>query len=330
MDELVAHSVNHNASDLHLCTAGGSFWRRNGELEPLPFPVPEIESLLEGWLDERQHRQFESEGQIDFAITLSCGQRLRANAFKREGAVGLALRLLPVRCPEPESLGVPEAFLNRLTCRGLILVTGATGSGKSVTLNAAIGSILAQGGRHVVTLEDPVEFIHPSAKGLIQQREVGRHCASFSEGLRAALRQDPDVIVLGELRDEETIRLALTAAETGHLVLATLHTRGACQAVERLVDAFGEGERHAVRSQLAGSLLAVLAQRLVVGEGGRLALYELLLNCPAVANLIREGKDHQLPGLLQTGQQLGMQSFAQALAKLKTAGKVNMEADAGD
>lgn len=315
MDELVAHSVKHNVSDLHLCEVNGSCWRRNGVLEPLPVAFPPLVPWLNQWLSEIQQNQLSNEGQVDFALTLQSGQRLRANAYQREGGVALALRLLAQRCPSLAGLGVPEAFAGRLSQRGLILVTGATGSGKSTTLCAAVGQILAQGGRHVVTLEDPIEFIHAAGNGLIEQREIGRHCRSFSAGLRAALRQDPDVIVIGELRDEQTIRLALTAAETGHLVLATLHTRGACQAVERLVDNFSEGEKKPVRSQLAGSLLAVLAQRLERGIETRVALFELLVNTPAVANLIREGKDHQLPGILQTGQQFGMQDFAASRAQ---------------
>ncbi|SQJ90691.1 twitching motility family protein [Escherichia coli] len=196
---------------------------------------------------------------------------------------------------------------------GLILVTGATGSGKSTTLAAMVGYLNQHADAHILTLEDPVEYLYASQRCLIQQREIGLHCMTFASGLRAALREDPDVILLGELRDSETIRLALTAAETGHLVLATLHTRGAAQSVERLVDSFPAQEKDPVRNQLAGSLRAVLSQKLEVDkQEGRVALFELLINTPAVGNLIREGKTHQLPHVIQTGQQVGMITFQQS------------------
>jgi len=215
---------------------------------------------------------------------------------------------------------MPELLAND---NGLILVTGATGSGKSTTLAAMVDYLNCHSDGHILTLEDPVEFIHQSKRCLVQQREIGLHSRTFAEALRGALREDPDVILLGELRDSETIRLALTAAETGHLVLATLHTRGASQAIERLVDTFPAQEKDPVRNQLAGSLRAVLAQKLVNdNQGGRVALYELLVNTPAAANLIREGKTYQLPGVIQTGQQMGMQNFDQSLAERRAQGRV--------
>lgn len=202
-------------------------------------------------------------------------------------------------------------------------MTGSTGSGKSTTLAAMVDNLNSERDGHILTLEDPVEFIHTSKRCLIQQRELGQHLSSFAQGLRGALRQDPDVILLGELRDSETIRLALTAAETGHLVLATLHTRGAAQAIERLVDVFPAQEKEPVRSQLASSLCAVLAQKLLLNtQGERIALFELLVNTPAVGNLIREGKTHQLPGVMQTGQQAGMQTFTQSYQQRVAAGKL--------
>jgi len=238
-------------------------------------------------------------------VTLASGARLRANAFQHSQGISLALRILPRTAPELDALGAPPRLRELLSQQeGLILVTGATGSGKSTTLAAMVNALNSTLRGHILTLEDPVEYLYASDQCLIQQREIGAHCASFSEGLRGALREDPDVILLGELRDSETIRLALTAAETGHLVL---------------VDVFSAEEKNMIRSQLAGSLKAVLAQKLVQhGEGKRTALFELLVNTPAVANLIREGKTHQLPGVLQTGQQYGMQSFEQSLQKLTT------------
>ncbi|WLI76722.1 type IV pilus twitching motility protein PilT [Kosakonia sp. H02] len=314
IEEIVALSVKHNVSDLHLCDGCPPRWRHQGRLETAPFELPDIAALIDAQLNALQQRQWREQRQVDFALTTASGRRLRAGAFARYGGASLALRLLPQSCPLLDEIDAPAALPELLGREnGLILVTGATGSGKSTTLAAMVEHLNQHAEAHILTLEDPIEFVHTSARSLIQQREIGQHCASFNEGLRAALREDPDVILLGELRDSETIRMALTAAETGHLVLATLHTRGAAQAVERLVDSFPAQEKEPVRSQLAGSLQAVLAQKLERDkQGGRVALFELLVNTPAVANLIREGKTHQLPGVMQTGQQMGMQTFAQS------------------
>ncbi len=330
IEEIVGLSVKHNASDLHLCTGQSARWRRQGRLEPFPASAPEPELLLAGWLAKAQREELESEGQVDFAVTLAGDIRLRVNAFRQRQGYSLALRLLASRCPKLEALGTPPLVPSLLQMPdGLILVTGATGSGKTTTLAAMVDYLNHHLDGHILTLEDPVEFVHHSVRCLIQQREPGMHCHSFAAGLKAALREDPDVILLGELRDSETIRLALTAAETGHLVLATLHTRGAAQAVERLVDVFPAEEKSHIRSQLAGSLKAVLAQKLLPATEGRVALYELLVNTTAVANLIREGKTHQLPGQLQTGQQHGMQSFAQSEAMRVREGVLEAEHHAG-
>ncbi|KNC92620.1 type IV pilus twitching motility protein PilT [Trabulsiella odontotermitis] len=324
IQEIVELSVKHNVSDLHLCSSRPPRWRRQGRLEPAPIPALDVESLIAGWLSAAQREAWQTRHQADFAVALNDGKRLRASAFMNMQGVSLALRLLPERCPQLASLTAPPALENLLHEEsGLILVTGATGSGKSTTLAAMVDHLNHHLDGHILTLEDPVEFIHHSERCLIQQRELGPHCLSFADGLRAALRQDPDVILLGELRDRETIKLALTAAETGHLVLATLHTRSAASAVDRLVDVFPAQEKDQVRSQLAGGLCAVLAQKLVADkQGGRVALYELLVNTPAVANLIREGKGHQLPGVMQTGQQSGMQIFTQSYQQRVAAGKI--------
>ncbi|PPW80592.1 type IV pili twitching motility protein PilT [Escherichia coli] len=249
MEEIVALSVKHNVSDLHLCSAWPARWRIRGRMEAAPFDAPDVEELLREWLDDDQRAILLENGQLDFAVSLAENQRLRGSAFaQRQGT---------------------------------------------------------------------------SQRCLIQQREIGLHCMTFASGLRAALREDPDVILLGELRDSETIRLALTAAETGHLVLATLHTRGAAQAVERLVDSFPAQEKDPVRNQLAGSLRAVLSQKLEVDkQEGRVALFELLINTPAVGNLIREGKTHQLPHVIQTGQQVGMITFQQSYQQRVKEGRL--------
>ena len=305
MEEIVALSVKHNVSDLHLCNAWPARWRKRGKVEIAPFSSPNVEVLLSQWLNDAQRRAWQADGQLDFAVSLPGELRLRASAFHHELQTPAAL---------PALLGGEN---------GLILVTGATGSGKSTTLAAMVEYLNQHLDGHILTLEDPIEYRHTSQRCLIQQREVGVHCRSFAAGLRAALREDPDVILLGELRDSETIRLALTAAETGHLVLATLHTRGAAQAVERLVDSFPAQEKDPVRSQLAGSLRAVLSQKLETDrQDGRVALFELLINTPAVGNLIREGKIHQLPGVIQTSQQAGMQTFAQSQQQRQAQGRL--------
>jgi len=324
MEEIVALSVKHNVSDLHLCSNAPPRWRRRGKMELAPFPGPDVVALIKSWLSDKQQEAWCTCGQVDFAVTLQNQQRLRGSAFAHTQGCSLALRLLPEHCPQLRSLGTPRALPELLTSdNGLILVTGATGSGKSTTLAAMVDFLNCSSDGHILTLEDPVEFIHQSKRSLVQQREIGLHCPTFAEALRAALREDPDVILLGELRDSETIRLALTAAETGHLVLATLHTRGAAQAIERLVDAFPAQEKEPVRKQLAGSLCAVLAQKLERdNQQGRVALFELLINTPAAANLIREGKSYQLPGVIQTGLQAGMQNFEQSLAERRAQGRL--------
>ncbi|WP_034944698.1 type IV pilus twitching motility protein PilT [Erwinia oleae] len=329
IEEMVALSVKHKAGDLHLCSDHSPFWRREGRLEKIsgcqPLSAAALDALARAWLDTAQQAELQSRGQVDLALTMADGTRLRANFFQQRLGLSLAMRVIACDCPSLASLRLPPAVSALLQLReGLVLVTGATGSGKSTTLAALTGALNAQQDRHIITLEDPIEFIHHSQQSLIQQREIGRHCASFSEGLRGALREDPDVILLGEIRDGETIRLALTAAETGHLVLATLHTRDAAQATERLIDAFPGEEKSMIRSQLAGSLRAVIAQRLVPSkQAGRVALFEVLLNSTAVANLIREGKTYQLPATLQTGMQAGMQTFEQSLAERRRQGLID-------
>lgn len=318
INEWITASVKQNASDLHLCSGDSPYWRLDGELHTLseaPSLTPaQLTDWCEGWMTAQQRQQLTAEGQTDGALSLANGRRLRVHVFRQQRGISAALRVLDDQPRSLASLYAP-AILSSLMMRpaGLILVTGATGSGKSTTLAALVHALTQQRASHVITLEEPIEILYPPGRGLIQQREIGVHCASFTLGLRAALREDPDVILLGELRDSDSIRLALTAAETGHLVLATLHARGAPQAIERLLDVFSAQEKDMVRNQLALCLQAVVAQQLVPQRGGgRIALYEVLLANTAVANLIREGKTHQLPGVLQMGTQGGMQTFAQS------------------
>ncbi|CAI1744902.1 type IV pilus twitching motility protein PilT [Serratia fonticola] len=319
IDEFVALSVKHNASDLHLCTGHLPMLRIDGELQAVESGEILTQQQMAAWcqtqLSQTMWQQLQQVGQLDLALALADGTRLRANFFLQNAGVSVALRRIASQCPTLAELTTPEiipALLQRED--GLILVTGATGSGKSTTLAAMIDFINRHQRRHILTLEDPIEFIHRSQRSLIQQRELGRDTHSFDDALRAALREDPDVILLGELRDTTTVRLALTAVETGHLVLATLHTRSAPQAVERLVDVFPAEEKAYVRAQLASSLQAVIAQKLLSKPGGgRVAIYEILTATAAVSSMIREGKTHQLVSVLQTGAQSGMQTFEQGL-----------------
>ncbi|CNF09932.1 type IV pilus twitching motility protein PilT [Yersinia mollaretii] len=324
----VAASVNHNASDLHLCTGYHPVLRIDGELKTFTH-WPRVNAgwlmgLSQHLLSEAQQKRLQHTGQVDCAYTTAAGQRLRANVFQQRIGQSIAFRLISATCPSLAELDVPSIISQLIEQEnGLILVTGATGSGKSTTLSAMISAINQQQARHIITLEDPIEFIHCSQLCLIQQRELGSHTHSFSGALSAALRQDPDIILLGELRDEETIRLALTAAETGHLVLATLHTRTATQAVDRLVDVFPAAEKTVIQAQLAASLRAVIAQKLChKSGGGRIAVFEVLTQTPAGSHLIREGKTYQLPTVIQSGGQWGMQTFEQSIAQRQKEGSL--------
>ncbi|KAA8997745.1 type IV pilus twitching motility protein PilT [Affinibrenneria salicis] len=333
LDEWVALSVKQNASDLHLCSGHHPVLRIDGELRAevtLPrLAAARLAQWCARWLTAQQQRRLQREGQLDCALTLADGCRLRAGLFQQRDGLSLALRVIPQSAPSLAELQAPPV-LAQLLARpdGLVLACGATGSGKSTTLAALVAELNRGRPRHIITLEDPIEFIHYSAACLIQQREIGLHCQSFAGALRAALREDPDIILLGELRDSDSIRLALSAAETGHLVLATLHTRSASQAVDRLVDVFPADEKAFIRSLLAASLRAVVAQRLLRRpQGGRIALFEILTATPAVSHLIREGKTHQLPGLLQTGGLAGMQTFEQSYRQRCAQGLLSADGD---
>lgn len=322
-DELVAHSVKHNASDLHLSSGHKPCCRIDGKLVHFgeaALTAQLMESMMMRTLTLEQTEIFRQQNQLDYALQMPDGTRLRGNLFLQSRGLSAVFRHIKSDIPTPEALLLPpvtEQFLQYQS--GLVLVTGATGSGKSTTLAALVERINAMNFQHIITLEDPIEFVYRSQCSLIQQREIGTHVDSFPEALRGALREDPDIILLGELRDPDTIRLALTAAETGHLVLASLHTRSAVQAVERLVDVFDAEEKALVRTQLAGSLKAIISQQLLPARaGGRVAAYEILIITPGAANLIREGKQHQIANLLQTGSEQGMQTMEQCIQRYRT------------
>ncbi|MEO3945473.1 type IV pilus twitching motility protein PilT [Gorillibacterium sp. CAU 1737] len=329
---LLKAAVEAGASDLHLTAGSPIMLRIHGELRPLGTRLlrPEdTENLVRQLIGEEGWALFEESGDADFAYGISGVGRFRVNTYRQRSHAGLSIRVIPDRVPRLAALGLPEAaewFAGRP--QGLLLVTGPTGSGKSTSLAAIVDHINRTRRDHILTLEDPIEYLHEPKNSIINQREVGRDTSSFARGLRAALRQDPDVVLVGEMRDLETISTAITAAETGHLVLATLHTADAPQSIDRIIDVFPPGQQQQIRYQLSSVLLGIMAQRLLpkVDGTGKVAAVEVLVNTPAVANLIRSEKVHQLRSVMQTGRSSGMQTMEQALRELVQAGTVTEEA----
>ncbi|ANC00736.1 twitching motility protein PilT [Pseudomonas putida] len=326
--DLLARAVAAGASDLHLAAGEAPLWRLDGELQRLALPALQSEMIEKGlapWLDADQRRLWPAAEEIDLALDLPGLGRFRLNLYRQYRGLAASLRLIPAQVPTVEELDLMEVYRVIAQCRdGLVLVGGPTGSGKSSTLAALIAQLDRERSNHILTLEDPVEFVHRAERCLITQREIGRHSRDFAQGLRSALRQDPDVIMIGELRDLETIRLALRAAQTGHLVLATVHTRTAASSIDRLVDVFAAEEKPLVRAMLAESLRLVVAQVLVrrVG-GGRVAAREVLVATPAVRNLIREGRMAQLQSVMQTGTAQGMVTMEGAMQALMKRGVID-------
>lgn len=328
LESLLRAAQALGASDIHLSAGVSPLARLNGALQPLEAAAlgnSPIRAMIDSVLPESQRRQFADGAACDFAFSVEGLGRYRANAYRQQRGVGMALRPIPETVPTLEAIQAPQ-ILTELAAQdhGLVLIVGPTGSGKTTTLAAMVDHINRTAAKHILTIEDPVEFVYTPDRALITQREVGRDTPSFADALKAALREDPDVILLGEMRDLETIRLALTAAETGHLVLATLHTATAAQAVERIVDVFPGSERELARTLLADVLRAVIAQELLPRKDGqgRVAAHEVLVGTPAVRNLIREQKTAQLVSAMQTGQQQGMQTMAQNLERLKKLGQI--------
>ncbi|MHA2938375.1 type IV pilus twitching motility protein PilT [Vibrio sp. RC27] len=322
LDDILSLSVKHNASDLHISARLRPRIRVDGQLVVLT----QVECLSNQQIEQILHDIYPDAKlgaflQVDFSYEHSHWGRFRVNCFYQNTGLSIVMRRIGTTVPELSQLGVPSGVLTLPSLeQGLVLVTGPTGSGKSTTLSALIGQINQQYAKHILTIEDPIEFIYQSQQSLISQREVHSHVESFTDALKAALREDPDVILVGELRDCETIRLALTAAETGHLVFATLHTQSAAQTISRVVDVFPSEEQQRVRTQLAGSLQAVIAQRLLAKKkGGRVGCYELLIATPAVRNVIRENKLAQLNSLIEMGSGHGMISYQQSLQKLSAS-----------
>lgn len=322
MEDLLHEAKSRGASDLHITVGVPPILRINGDLQYLGDErmMPDMTAaIVESIMSSKQKEHFDEYGEVDFSFSMASIGRFRVNAFKQRGSVAGALRVVDSIIPDPNKLGLPPSVIDLYKKkRGLILVTGPTGSGKSTTLASLIGQINKNRSCHVITLEDPIEYLHSHNKSIVNQREMGLDSMSYSNALRAALRQDPDVILVGEMRDLETISIAVTAAETGHLVLSTLHTTGAVSTIDRVIDVFPPHQQQQIRIQLAAVLQAVISQQLVPTSDnkGRVAAFEILHINQAVRNLIREQKTHQILSIMQTNKRVGMQTMDDALLDL--------------
>jgi len=328
--ELLSFGVEQGASDCHLSAGEPPMIRINGDLKKLDYPLltrEQAHALIYDIMNDLQRKNFEEFHECDFSFELGEVARFRVNVFMQRKGEAAVFRTIPTKILTLEELGMPP--LLKQLCekeKGLILVTGPTGSGKSTTLAAMIDYLNSSFEGHILTVEDPIEFVHPSKKCLVNQRELGPHTHSFANALRAALREDPDIILVGEMRDLETIQLALSAAETGHIVFGTLHTSSAPKTVDRIIDVFPPTQQAQIRAQFAESVEAVITQTLLKKKaGGRVAALEILIGTTAVRNLIREGKIHQIPGTMQVSQKDGMQTMDMALTNLVTRGIVTRE-----
>ncbi|PMH43733.1 twitching motility protein PilT [Vibrio sp. 10N.286.49.B3] len=325
--ELLDFSVKHNASDLHLSAGVSPMVRIDGEVRKLSMPSlshTEVHGLIFDIMNDGQRSEFEENLEVDFSFELADIGRFRVNAFNQSRGCSAVFRTIPMVIPTLDELDAPDIFEKIVNFeKGLVLVTGPTGSGKSTTLAAMVDYVNRHHNKHILTIEDPIEFVHTNNKCLVNQREVHRDTHSFQNALRSALREDPDVILVGELRDQETISLALTAAETGHLVFGTLHTSSAAKTIDRIIDVFPGSDKGMVRSMLSESLRAVIAQKLLkrIG-GGRVACHEIMMATPAIRNLIREDKVAQMASIIQTGAAHGMQTMEQNAKTLMMKGLV--------
>ena len=328
--QLLAFSVKSNASDLHLSAGVPPMIRVDGDVKRVNMPAlthKDVHSMIYDIMNDKQRKDFEEFLETDFSFEIPKLARFRVNAFNQSRGAGAVFRTIPSDILTLEDLQAPIIFKDiSMYPRGIVLVTGPTGSGKSTTLAAMVHHVNENKPDHILTIEDPIEFVHESKRSLINQREVNRDTLGFSEALRSALREDPDVILVGEMRDLETIRLALTAAETGHLVFGTVHTSSAAKTIDRIVDVFPAQEKEMVRSMLSESLRAVISQTLLKRTGGgRIAAHEIMIGTPAIRNLIREGKIAQMYSAIQTGQGQGMQTLDQNLQELMVKGLISKE-----
>ena len=328
--QLLTFSVKNNASDLHLSAEMPPLIRVDGDVKRINMPAlahKEVHAMIYDIMNDKQRKDYEEFYETDFSFEIPNLARFRVNAYNQHRGAAAVFRTIPSEILSLEDLHCPKIFRDiAMYPRGLVLVTGPTGSGKSTTLAALIDYINDNKPDHIITIEDPIEFVHESRRALINQREVHRDTLGFNEAMRSALREDPDVVLVGEMRDLETIRLALTAAETGHLVFGTVHTSSAAKTIDRVVDVFPAAEKEMVRSMLSESLRAVISQTLLkkIG-GGRVAAHEIMIGTPAIRNLIRENKIAQMYSAIQTGQSLGMQTLDQCLQELTSMGQVSKE-----
>ncbi|MBD5519732.1 MAG: type IV pilus twitching motility protein PilT [Lachnospiraceae bacterium] len=331
IEEIMKTANDAGASDVHITVGVPPKMRVNGKLITMDYPKMMPADTMEitlGIMNESQREKFEERGEFDMSFSIPELGRYRVNAYKQRGSAAMALRLVGTVVPSPEVLGVPSSVINLYERkRGLILVTGPTGSGKSTTLAAIIDKINNNRDAHVITLEDPIEYLHQHKMAMVNQREIGLDSQSYANALRAALREDPDVILVGEMRDFETISVAITAAETGHLVLSTLHTIGAASTVDRVIDVFPPHQQQQIRVQFANVLEAVISQQLIptMDGQGRVAAFEVMHANHAVRNLIREGKSHQLVSVMQTNRKMGMVTMDESITQLFYEGKIDRE-----
>jgi twitching motility protein PilT len=331
MDRLLHACIAQNASDIHLTVGRPPVFRVHGSLRPLETKVLQPDdtlALMKSITPDKNRQEILEEGGTDFSFAYGDQARFRVSVFKQKGNIALVLRLIPTKVMTFEEIGLPKicsALCRRP--RGMFLVTGPTGSGKTTTLACMVNYINENFDQHIVTIEEPIEYYHPHKKSIINQREVGIDVASFSEALKRVLRQDPDVILVGELRDLETIESAVRAAETGHLVFSTLHTTSAAGTITRIIDVFPPNQQEQIRSQLSTNLIAVLSQELcpLASGTGRVAAYEFMVVTPAIANLIRENKAYRLDSVIQSGKKLGMQMLDEHLWQFYDAGKITLE-----
>jgi len=329
--ELLNITKERDASDLHITVGIPPVLRLNGKLRKLDLPelkLPDIHEMIYSIINDEQKEKYEKIHELDFSFGLEDMTRFRINIFKTRLGEAAAFRLIPEKIKSLEQLGLPEELLifTKKT-KGFVLVTGPTGSGKTTTIAALIDIINQERYEHIITIEDPIEFIHNHKNCIIDQREVGIHTDSFAYALRSALREDPDVILVGEMRDLETISMAVTAAETGHLVFSTLHTNSAAETIERIINVFPPHQQNQIRMQVAESLLGIVAQTLIptIDEGGRVPALELMIATPAIRNIIREEKTYQMPAIIQMGKKNGMISLDQTLKELLVEGKISRE-----
>lgn len=331
IEELLITAKENKASDVHITVGLPPKMRINGILVDMDYPrllPPDTEAVISTMMSDKRLQQFEELGEIDFSYSIPQIGRYRVNVFHQRGSMAASIRLVSTKIPLPEELGIPKSVVDLYQKkRGLVLVTGPTGSGKSTTLASIIDRINSMREVHVITLEDPIEYLHNHKKAMVNQREVGLDTHSYSNALRAALREDPDVILVGEMRDLETISTAITAAETGHLVLSTLHTIGAASTIDRIVDVFSPHQQQQIRVQLSMVLESVISQQLIptADKKSRVAAFEVMHSTPAIKNLIREAKSPQINSTIQTSKKLGMQTMDDAIFDLYMKGDIDKE-----